>query len=405
MTTNTAFLQIFHISDLHVNEGFESTRLRQIARLQDHRWMPERLGRAIRDKVLEGIAPHDPQAPRFFEAFLRRVRDLDDWKDVDTWVVDTGDLTTFGDTESWNAGDGWRRAFYVAARAQQAAWLHGNHDMWPEGEPWLGLRDRARAEKHASTLRTRSPRFWPLPGPPLRRRPTAPHHPDVQLFTIETVVDDAFDNTRALGHVTDEQLYDLEALVERHAPTSGRAVRILAIHHPLQYPADMGRRDATTMVLKNATEVSDRLCGAGSRIKPLVHLILSGHTHSLHPLPDALPEQTRDEAQPLLGVDQCQFVTGSLLQARPRGVGVLAPTTPDLRMARRPHQCVALRLHVDPEQPELLRIRRMVAARRTREEATETEPGATTGDFRFLRTPEERAYEEITLYLRSCRSA
>jgi hypothetical protein len=89
------------------------------------------------------------------------------------------------------------------------------------------------------------------------------------------------------------------------------------------------------MVMKNDAEVARELeKGSPGRKRPLVHLVLSGHTHALFPGLQALPSSARECEHPDLGDDQCQLIVGSLMQLdkfQKRGDW--------------PHQCEILRIY------------------------------------------------------------
>src|SRR5688500_19003630 len=91
------FLQIVHVSDLHVvAPGFAGwPALRALARSL------ATASPGLADALREDAAPHDPWCPVEFRAFLEAVTLGDPlFRRLPTWLVDSGDLTSFGDDPS-----------------------------------------------------------------------------------------------------------------------------------------------------------------------------------------------------------------------------------------------------------------------------------------------------------------
>src|SRR6266446_6074129 len=121
-------LQIVHISDLHIvaPESNGPAVARQISR--QIRWVP--LLAPLYHSLEDGIAPNDQFAPYRFDDFLRRITIEDaEWQELPTWLICTGDITTFGDRASLDVGKTWLESLSQYVHA--ALWLHGNHDEWP----------------------------------------------------------------------------------------------------------------------------------------------------------------------------------------------------------------------------------------------------------------------------------
>lgn len=146
-------LQIIHISDLHVSEGLSDKvmlvrqgrvlRLKIRQALERHNWV----------EWHEGTLAHDETAEHRFEEALEDLRDSDDkWFDgtgtsaPQTWLLDTGDLSTYGDEPSIRAGWIKLKRWRVALGDCPMRVLYGNQDAWPGTLPILaggGWRERS----------------------------------------------------------------------------------------------------------------------------------------------------------------------------------------------------------------------------------------------------------------------
>jgi 3',5'-cyclic AMP phosphodiesterase CpdA len=225
--------------------------------------------------LADGTAPHDRLAPYLFEAFLERITTGDaEWNALPTWLICTGDITTFGDRASLDEGKIWLKRFerYV----QRTLWLHGNHDEWPNTVPLLA--SPAEIESHHMQLeKDRS--SWPTN--PLRepfKDSKGQLVGEVQLYGLNSVLHSAWQNTWARGEIARSSLQALATCIDRAIkPDNARHLRILATHHPIHYP----NRPTYQMVMRNDKDVAIQLeRGSPAGIRPLVHLVLSGHTHA-----------------------------------------------------------------------------------------------------------------------------
>jgi hypothetical protein len=205
------------------------------------------------------------------------------------------------------------------------------------------------------------------------------------LFSVDSVVCDRYLNTRAFGRVDNSQLSKLAALVDTGA-TSGSDFRILVVHHPVHYPTPPRLRAG--MVMRNDRKVARFLDGkTGLGKHPIVHLVLSGHTHALFPEHGLLPPSARFCNHWALGQDQCQMIVGSLMQLDTFG-----------KRGDSPHQCQVLRLYCSPSQPDVVRVERLLAARKPGQGAAR---GAARGPYEFVRLPNDpqKIAEEIVFAL------
>lgn len=347
------FLQIVHISDIHViasgftpqpDPGSFRNGLKNLSRIA-----PRVLGRRLTelgDLIRDGTAGHLPQARRAFAAFLAELTVQDEqFKDLPTWLVQTGDLTTYGDPESIKYGQLFLDRLHRETRAEVVS-IHGNHDAWPCALPMGAI---SKISEHEKQLRTAFPDNWPRP-PLVTRLPD--NSGEIQLYGIDTVNPTPWQNLWARGAIPRKKLETLGACVRAHVRDRERQLRILVSHHPLWYPEPRPRYQ---MVLRKWHLVCDFLkTGGGTGVSPLAHLILSGHTHQLSPSLFTLPETVRECDQIPLGDEQCQLVVGSLAQLDPKRTH-----------GDHAHQCQILRFYYDRGDPGVVLMQRLLAARRS----------------------------------------
>lgn len=361
-------LQIIHVSDLHVAVGPNPPRVE---------WMLRKTARLplLRSIVREGVAPYDTKAPRYFTATVDRFTIGQYRWSGPTWLVDTGDLTTFGDDASLSAGRGYLDGF--AARTTRRLSLHGNHDAWPRDFP-LGASD-AEIQAHRGALRgVWFPNTWPE-SPCEVRGPVT-----VQLYGLNSVLHTQWRNAFAFGMIDHDRYWDdglpspspeqdldrLEALVGRHDPDR-TAFRILATHHPLCCAGG-----APWDHVSNRRAVVDRLAPAREE-PPLIHLVLSGHTHELFPPHGELPRDVTGCAHDPLVENQAQLVVGALMQDSPRAIAA-PPKPPDPPR----HQAEVLRIYWHASD-RIVELRRCLLARNS------GEPG-----YRIIPVPGKAGVEE-----------
>ncbi|MCA9520106.1 MAG: metallophosphoesterase [Myxococcales bacterium] len=402
-------LQILHISDRH--NGAPAFRppiaFYQFA-LALHRLSPDYAAR-----LLTAVVPHDPFAIDALAAFVREwCADDPSWEGRPLWLVDTGDLTSFGDDASVElAGaqlETLRRALAPnePERVEVLA-LYGNHDAWPGDQP-LNLRSEA-IDSHRSRLREAidsrnarsggategaTSRISPVAAANgasdrehrspwrLRCEPDDPKLPGVDLYGLNTVLHDRWRSFLAVGELggdrlpgsgePDDGLDQLSRLAAQIAADDERPrLRIVATHHPLHFPPP---RPTVMMHLANDEEVGRRLTTLGRRG---VQLALAGHVHQFYPRLGELPAASRDAHFPPLPVGSVPLLVGSLSQTS------LAPTGFN-------HQAQLLRFFAKPGEARL-RCRRQLIARA----GGQLSGSGAFGRFALVPTAVGAAYDEI----------
>jgi 3',5'-cyclic AMP phosphodiesterase CpdA len=291
----------------------------------------------------DGTAGHDTFAPFVFTEFLAAVTVRDPvWSTHPTWLVDTGDQTTFGDAPSSAGARKLLASFAKSARPSLGGALtnlRGNHDAWPEGLPFSST--QAAIARHTSEVLAD---HYAIGAPQAALRTRLSGGGEIQLYSLDTVDPGRLANSLARGSVDTSQLDRLDELV---AAGAGNApcLRILATHHPVHYPP---KRPKVAMVLANEAEVGRRL----DRPPPAIQIVLSGHTHALFPAHGKLPPTVRQCLHSPLGQEQCQLVVGTLMQT-------------DVLDRRGAHaqQCELLRFYQDPALPQSVLMTRALAAR------------------------------------------
>jgi 3',5'-cyclic AMP phosphodiesterase CpdA len=323
-------LQIIHISDLHVSEDFSDKAMLA----KERRWFRLKLRHIIEKRNLfgwhEGTLDHDPTAETDFVDFLRTLTENDpEWfpdsgsdSAPQTWLVDTGDLTTFGDESSLQAGrrrlESWRELLHNC----KARLLFGNHDAWPGTQPALRAFDNfvdhiTRQWERLSQWSEFHPESWldplsiTIPGIDAR----------IELYGLNSVCFGWYNNFRAIGRLEPVDLEALAAQIRaRQERLQTRAYRILALHHPIAFPWPLSHTcmpffkllllEDSTRVIENLKNESNESWSA--ELSPYIHLLLSGHTHL--GLPGIrLPRTVKEAYQGRLGTKQLQLVAGPLM--------------------------------------------------------------------------------------------
>jgi 3',5'-cyclic AMP phosphodiesterase CpdA len=387
-------VQIIHISDLHIVTEWADEANRTLQRLtylerlrerlEESSW-PFRKGivnrlRRWEERLRHGTAPHDPQATeKFFEYIARRAASDEEWADQPTILLDTGDLTTYGDRASLWEGEVFLRQLRDVAGAELIT-MRGNHDEWPGDLPCF----RPTAiPSHRARVRQEMA-FW-FNHPTVRSFSSRSGGAQVQLFTVTSVTSDFVRNSLALGHVAQDEM---EAVFEQmtlshrpHVPT----LRLLALHHPVSHqPAD---KSALEMILLNQGSVAQILAEANrDDQRPAIHVVISGHTHVRFPdhptdpwdreRPVTLPLRATECRHAPLAHGQCQLVAGSLSQV----------DVDDLRLW--PHQAELLRFYWSQDAGQVVMKRALLAR-----------PGL--GDFAPVPLPDrpdDKDYWEVVVF-------
>lgn len=366
-------LQIIHVSDLHVLAA-KHPAAPTIRRVQQILKRFGRQGQELLEKLKDGTAPSDPISPFVFPDFVKKITSADPiWAKYPTWLVDSGDHTTFGDDVSLAQARQHLISFISAMSPRtpnvSLVNLPGNHDAWPEDLPlFAGHKVQAQVAKLAG-----APLGYALGRAQMALRAPLAAGQEIQLYTLDTVNTDSVENTLARGNVERPQRVDLATLMQSNQGTTGaRHLRIVVTHHPVHFPPP---RPWCTMVIANEQEVGlDLRTGAFP-----VQLVLSGHTHDLFPKHGALPSSVRKCAHDPLGANQCQLVIGTLMQM-------------DLFKKRgdNPYQCQVLRFYQDPDTPHVVLLERLLASRN---------PNSTPGriDYAFVPVPGKSSFEEEIL--------
>lgn len=367
----TPFLQIIHISDLHVSDPKSRNSVTVRGWIRKLR----RLVPSAAEYIEDGVAPHDGLAVALFAEFLNEIVNDPNWVECNTWLVDTGDLTSLGDGDSLDLGRKYLTEF--SNICPELASIYGNHDAWPGTFPLVAKIRRISKQKQALTARQ-----FTIATPGLALQSPIPHgEGEVQLYFVDSIRYGRLVNSLALGRVKKAQLNSLRSLVDENYNPSRHDLRILAVHHPVHYPRP---RPSVQMSMSNDSIVGRNLdVPSPGGAYPLAHLVLSGHTHFLFPCQGALPAQPSLCLHPELGNDQCQFVVGTLMQLDKYN-----------KRSGWPHQCEVLRLYYSAKNHSVVLMERLLVAR----QSGENYRGTGIGPYKFVTLPEDvnETAEEIT---------
>lgn len=319
-------LQIVHVSDLH----FKDIRSND-AKSLNTRWSA--FARAIRRAVLkrdlfdwyEGVQGHYPQAPSAFLSYLEKnlIPNSPEWfastsdRPI-TWLIDTGDLTTFGDNHAIELGKNWLLKWRNQLAAHGSRELIGNHDAWAGCHPafvLVGRVDIFTAQKKLLNLAGWNRDEWVT-------RPLVANIPGtksrIELYALDSVCWDPLRNLIALGCIEASSIKKLRDQLKSHSDSDVRHFRILALHHPIAFPwspseiRTLGHVPVMRMLDENriVEDLNNNTCDPD--VGPLAHLILSGHTHAAHPS-RGIPDDVTQIKQGSLGDWQFQLVGGALM--------------------------------------------------------------------------------------------
>jgi 3',5'-cyclic AMP phosphodiesterase CpdA len=320
----TPLLQIFHVTDLHFIDDYqEVTRLiaerrrftlaaRQIfATASPRQWHEGTLGHE--DTAVAAfsqlIGAMKKQEPEWFAAG-------DDPQAPQTWIVDTGDATTFGDPRSLELAhrslNNWRSIVGPAKLLSIA----GNHDLWPGTQPGAAFFDDFASRMGVQRGMLDSYDLWNDWGPASPLVLNSASGVSIELYSIGTLSCEAKEGFLARGRVSTAAVARLSEAVRAHGKPN--AFRVLASHHPFAFPFSAPiLKSWQPMVLENPEVVTQAL-HPSLQNEPLIHMFLGGHTHVGMP-GCPLPDQVTAVRQGGLHKHQVQLVGGPLLQQRAGG--------------------------------------------------------------------------------------
>jgi 3',5'-cyclic AMP phosphodiesterase CpdA len=305
-------LQVFHVSDMH----WAPSR-KQAAALR------AQVGRTRYWPLGHGTMGHEVLAVRALRRSVRKVIDDDPEWTVRSWLISSGDLTTWGDDQSLHAAIGFLGDIAKDCGIR-AAVIYGNHDVWDQGFPAV-IPDSVLDARRTRLRRNEFTGTWPLfsmaeglgqssPGGPTSIEATGPlTSKSVRVVSLNTILHTGWNNVLAFGEVKADRYWEgrtspTQLQVVRGSGQSQNELRVVVTHHPLRDP----KRRKLSMILKNAPEVADAFTVCGSA--PTV--FLSGHTHEVFPafgsFPTVLP--TGRACVPPLEDRQVQMIVGTCAQ-------------------------------------------------------------------------------------------
>ena len=373
-------LQIIHYTDMHLaSDGYIDTRwqLKRLYPRLSHEWQQGWAGpqRAVLNDFIRLIEDLKQGAP------LDNSEGDPAWADRPTWLVDTGDGTTFGDLVSLQEWRDWSDSFEQAAKPHgRLMRVYGNHDAWPGIFPPFEPNLQLAMNIQRNMLRKKHfPACWPeppwtvsVPGTPT---PGGAVPSQVELCVVNTVDHDVVLNTLAVGVAARDWHWarPLSALPDTPADDLatralaqpggqyGRHLRIVAMHYPVANDATPGS-PRWQKVLANRKRFAQDLQGH-RQVKPLVaHLLLAGHTHMAFPGVGQLPPSASAATHTPLVAGQCQVVSASLSQAILPGSPLKANETwAESRARLSPYQCTVLRFYSQDHDPFEIIMDRAIA--------------------------------------------
>ena len=333
-------LQLVHVSDWHLRDaGFKdsnvlgkmqrllsglsrgSAQAREVLSKNYSDMAIDKFCQSLRESLedlIDGFAGHDETAIEAFSNVLVELTEKDsEWSGETTWLVDTGDLTTFGDSASLEMGIKILGALVSKAGKMEYRNIYGNHDAWPETQPILStpqnIANRNWLRNNIFTMN--------YPGPPLVKKSSRTSS-DIYLYTLNSVVHNRRSNAWARGNIDQDlkgrgmrirnaQVKALKRdVIGRMADTDRRDFRIVLSHHPIHEPEHL--QYTYSMRLKRQRKLG-RLLNQ-SKKGPLAHLFLSGHTHQLYPNHRNLASRFCNLDHRYLSKGQCQLVIGSMMK-------------------------------------------------------------------------------------------
>jgi len=329
-------LQIIHITDMHVVQSCYSHKLKALLKIiskvhevMNSKGINLKTLLFLKRKLEIDTAPHFPFAAMDFEDFIESITIKEPvWSQLTTWLVFTGDLTTFGDDSSLHHGKLYLDKF---SKNCKNFYLYGNHDEWPGDFPFFAKKDILH--HHAKLIKD----WFPIPCPhfPISKKLPGDNG-EIQLYCLNTPVYSYIGNSLAFGRINLHYRKQLAELIKQNTKPNQHILRILVTHHPIDY-------NSNAKILP----IGD-LLGANRVLYDIsndIHLILSGHTHETYP--DSFDNIHR--SKPL------QLVIGSLMQYDKYKI-----------RGDYPHQCQIIRIYYSPSNPSQIVIKRLLAARHRR---------------------------------------
>lgn len=331
-----------------------------------------------KEVVYDGFGRHDIDARSEFVSFVQRAATVN-WSGP-TWLLDTGDDTTFGDRKSVSYAQDLLDE--VSPWCARRLVLYGNHDAWPKDFPLGGLPGRVRSQRRF-LVRRHINESWPREPAILSREDL-----DIEVYGLHSVLHGRLTNSAALGWLTERfwsqrfPRWGEDFVAVRHraqrcdANRNGKPrLRILATHHPIARVDRLPHHRVLNG--SSATSVLGREESLGFQ------LVLSGHTHDLFPAHSELGATPADNAHGPLGHDHVQMVIGTLMQH----AHSYREDDPQSR-GRWPHQAAVLRILWDEVRSEAV-VRRLLAGRRS----------GIDESYEYRPTPDGRDYEELRIPL------
>ena len=302
----TPVLQIIHVSDWHfrhrdfvlpawftsfAEQGLSASPLKIKAMVERlPAGMAVKLNEAV-EELRDGIYGHDEEALIELEEVIKDCTVLDpEWNDGVTWLIDTGDISTFGDPTSIEQAQS-RLEHLAGISNAQAVSIHGNHDAWPQTQPLFATFKSIRNQR--KWLRDVA---FPDECPNLANStPISNTKASIDLYRLNSVEHGKIVNGLAFGRVARDKFWassrketktQLEVLKssaeERSDEGKVRNFRIVLSHHPIKAPEHFRYRLSMKMIDPQNSLYNQLLLGSGA-LGPLAHLVLSGHTHQTFP--------------------------------------------------------------------------------------------------------------------------
>ena len=372
--TRRRVLQIIHVTDLHIRDSVFTEQQRFA--LEQRIW-GRLLSRVCRRtnalEWAEGTQGHYPAAPRSFRSFLQRLVVVspkwfadEEGRRPETWLVCTGDLTTYGDSRSLELAETYLAEWLQALPGARMRSIYGNHDAWPSCGPGtnIGSLDADHA-KQISQLQARagwSPSDW-IDAPLSITIPGTANA--IELYALDSIHSTPLGNIRAIGDLRSADIVKLQQAIAARLTAPGRkSYRILATHHPVTFPYRymdthvFGIPGLTKMRLQYAATVQAQLQNIRGvpAVGPLAHLILSGHSHEQYPTGKWSPAVV-GMRQKGMGESQLQLVAGPL--GLNRGSSAAANTYASGEGCPKPNcQAEILRFYAADDADEQLILRR-----------------------------------------------